>query len=455
MAERRTIPGGLRAQALIAISLLLGLAFAAGGIVVERIVAQNLLRGARDSAEEIARIVNVSEVSAEQAEQMIRKSPFAGIRRTTDAQAWQVGDWSETKQNSPYAVHVIEAGSRADVLVSRAFIESELERTRKLIWGFLGIGAIVILAFAYAMFTFMVIRPLRAIGVATERAADGDLASPIGLLPRNEFGHVGQSFNSMLQRLENQRAELEKSLEELKAANRELKSTQESLIRSEKLASVGQLAAGVAHEVGNPLAAVSGFNELMLEGDLEESERQELLERSHEQLERIQGIVRSLLDFSREDATVTPRPIALPPVVDESHLLVSALPRARGKTVSIELGDELPEVLGVHAQLGQVLVNLLVNALDAVEGAEEPTVSVTAESHSDRVILIVSDNGPGIAKEHRQRIFDPFFTTKEPGKGTGLGLAICSRIIEGFGGELRLAETESTRFEIVLRRGDL
>ncbi len=451
MTERRTFPGGLRAQALIAMSLLLVLAFGSAGLVVERMVAQNLVRGARENGRQIAELVLDTRPEERAMEQMIDTSEsIRGLRISENDQMLELGDWQRARDSGPYVVRVIRDEARCDIRLSSDYVESELRRTRELFWGFLGVGAIVILAFAYAMFTLLVIRPLRAIGVATERAAGGDLASPIGLLPSNEFGQVGRSFNVMLERLENQREELEKSLSNLETAHEELKDTQESLVRSEKLASVGQLAAGVAHEVGNPLAAVSGFNELLLEGELEPSERTELLQRSQVQLERIQEIIRSLLDFSREEGGVALGPVDVGDVIGESVRLATALPRARGKEIEVVLPQSVPPVSAVHAQLGQVVLNLLINALDAADGAEEPRVSVAVESSQGLVVIAVEDNGPGVPEEVGNRIFDPFFTTKEPGSGTGLGLAVSSRIVDGFSGELRLARNLPSRFEISL-----
>ena len=309
----------------------------------------------------------------------------------------------------------------------------------------------------YALFTYMVIRPIRAIGVATERAAQGDLASPISVTPRNELGQVARRFNRMLERLDIQRRELTLKVEALEAANAELATTQESLLRSEKLASVGQLAAGVAHEVGNPLAAVYGYAELLAEGDLEEDMTVEIGGRIARQVERMQAIIRELLDFSRDDSEEPLRPVDLHDCVREAISLAGATSRVKRVEIRQQLPPELPRPHVVPSQLVQVLINLLLNAADALREAqtEAPRITLRAEADDEHIRLRVSDNGPGVPAQAAPRLFDPFFTTKPPGEGTGLGLAICLRIVQRFEGDLRLLEPEPDQgatFEIALPR---
>ncbi len=353
---------------------------------------------------------------------------------------------------APYAVATTvagEGGERAEILVARSLDEAyeRLARSRRLLLAYLGLDAVFILIVGYAFFTFVVVRPIRAIGVATERAARGDLASHVDILPPNEFGRVGRSFNRMLDELRDNRRKLEARVEELDAANRELEQTQESLIRSEKMASVGQLAAGVAHEIGNPLSAISGYLEIVDDPELDAERRAEIVGRMSGQVERIQAIIRDLLDYSRDESNRTIEPTAVAPCVAEAVDLVSPQPSAREVEVAVDLPDDLPKVRANRDELVQVLVNLLMNAAEAVD---EGRIEVAARVDEEGVQVRVADDGPGISDEERQRIFDPFYTTKDPGEGTGLGLAIALRIMDRFDADLGVESEPGDGAEFVL-----
>ncbi len=429
-------PGGLRVQALLGFSLLIAVTFGLLGLVTDRIVEARLRNAYVSRIEAFAMAQHVANLEALPAD-------IESVQRleviTSDNSEWQDGRLIVEVAGSP--------GTR--VIAARKF-EVELAATRRLVGTFLVMEALLLLMFVYALFTFLVVRPLRAIGVAADRASAGDLASSITLLPPNEFGRVGQSFNSMLHRLDEGRVELELRLTALEKANTQLAAAQASLVRSEKLASVGQLAAGIAHEIGNPLAAVSGFNELLLDGGMEAHERRDLLERTQVQVQRIRGIIRKLLDFSRHDeAEIEATSVAK--CVAEAIELVSAMPDAREVDFQFQGGGAL--VAGAHGELVQVVVNILMNAVDALAGCPSPVITISSISTETVEELIISDNGPGIAPEIQRQIFEPFFTTKDPGEGTGLGLAISARILERFGAQIAVeASDEGTTFVLRFRR---
>lgn len=458
MENRHAMPGGLRVQALVGISILLAVALGSTGIVVERVVARTMQQHRSERAYELAQVIASGRWTDESLESLVSGEATDGVRIVREGESTDFGAF-------PPRHEVVQSGGvvgvgnsdelRVEVVVLGERLEQDRASARALIWSFLSVGFIAILAFAYAMFTFLVIRPLRAIGVATERASSGDLASPISILPRNEFGQVGKSFNRMLVLLDRRRDEVEKSLAELREANAQLRSAQESLIRSEKLASVGQLAAGVAHEVGNPLAAASGYAELLGDESMDPAERAEVLQRLGAQLDRIQSIIRGLLDFSRDEPAVRVGRVDPFRVARASLELVEGVSDARGVAFEVDVSKETPAVRASESHLEQVLVNLLMNAVDATSGVDGGCVSLRATWDEEQVRISVEDNGSGIAEDVKARIFDPFFTTKEPGQGTGLGLAICARIVESFGGDLILVSTDPTRFEVVLHREDL
>lgn len=483
--QRRGVPGGLRAQLLVGLCVLLVAGFSLVALVSLHVVRRQLQMSALSEAQSHARLLahqladaQASNPAAELADRedlawagvldgdtLIGSSqPPQALREALLALAQQrpTGSTTVDVDGQSHAVAVAAmpgADSFAAVARSMAPVQSQVAETRRLLLVYLGLDALFILIIGYAFFTFVVVRPIRAIGVASERAARGDLASPVSVLPANEFGQVGRQFNQMLAELRSNRQQLEERLDELDRANRKLRATQDSLIRSEKLASVGELAAGVAHEVGNPLAAISGYLELLEDDDLDDDTAGDILERSQREVERIRTTIQDLLDYSRQDADPDPESVALSDCVDEAINLVCAQPKSRQVDIKHHIPDDLPRVEAVGSQIVQVLVNLLINAVDALGEHEEaaPSITVTAEHRPDEgeVVLRVTDNGPGIPADKLQRVFDPFFTTKDPGEGTGLGLSICLRIMQRLGGDIRLESRsgERTAFELVFPDG--
>ena len=362
--------------------------------------------------------------------------------------------WIADFEGQPAMWAVDEGSSQMVVVLSLADAQSAIDAGRGALMLYLAITLLFVTLVGYGFFSFVVIRPLRALGVATERAAKGDLASPISLMPRNEFGDVARQFNRMLETLNAQREELEEQLEQIETAHRELKQTQESLIRSEKMASVGHLAAGVAHEVGNPLAAVMGYTELLRDRDVDEESADDIAERTLVQLKRIRQTIRQLLDYSRADSETEPTAVELAGVIDEAVHLVEATPEGRQVDVELEIADNLPPVHAIAGELEQVLVNLFLNAVKAMHDEGTPSkLFIGADIDGDHVAVDIRDTGPGIEPALADQIFDPFFTTRQPGEGTGLGLAIAQRLVARADGELTLCDSDDgAHFRIRLRR---
>jgi signal transduction histidine kinase len=293
---------------------------------------------------------------------------------------------------------------------------------------------------ASAMLFRLVARPVERILAAAgrlSRASPGEL--PL-LGPRDGSGGLGLdraalAFERLAAALAEERAELAAKVAELTAANRALAEPRASLVRSEKLATVGRLAAGLAHEVGNPLGAVAGYAEIAraripagADPDLADA-----VERIAAAAARIDRTLRDLLDFARP-APVDVRPTSVAAAVEEALRLARVQARFRGVEARVDLPADLPPVRADAHQLAQVFLNLFLNAGDAMEG--RGAVEVGAAVAGDRVEVRVRDTGPGFAPADLPRVFDPFFTTKEPGRGTGLGLSIGFRIVESFGGAL-------------------
>ncbi len=245
-------------------------------------------------------------------------------------------------------------------------------------------------------------------------------------------------FARVVRDLEDERQRLAAKVEELTRAHQALGDARDQVDRSARLATMGRLAAGLAHEIGNPLGAVTGYVEIArarLPADSSPDVRDALI-RIADASARIDRTLRELLDFARP-APARVGPVSLAAVVEAAVRLARVQPRFRRMEVALDLPSDLPPVQGEEHRLTQVLLNLLLNAGDVMSG--EGRVEITARADPEVVEISVADNGPGIAREHLPRLFEPFFTTKEPGEGTGLGLATSHRIVEEFGGALSAA----------------
>jgi len=248
--------------------------------------------------------------------------------------------------------------------------------------------------------------------------------------------------------------ELEQKVEERTKA---LKETQVQLIQSGKLAAVGTLAAGVAHELNQPLMVIRGYaQELLGDERIADAELREDLSRIEAQTTRMTAIISHLRDFSRQSKGTRQR-TDLNQVVTQAFGFLDQQLRTRNIQVVQALDPALPPVWADPLQIEQVLLNLVTNARDAMEKVGKGVMVIRTEQAGDgRVALSVTDSGQGIPPDLKARIFDPFFTTKEVGKGTGLGLSICHGIAEEHGGELRVespvAEDRGARFTLVLPR---
>jgi signal transduction histidine kinase len=222
-----------------------------------------------------------------------------------------------------------------------------------------------------------------------------------------------------------------------------LRRQQEALLQHEKMFALGQMAAGVAHEVANPLASMDGLLQLLERRP--EKVSPENLARLREQVARINQIVRQLTTFARAERadlhTGEWREESLNAVVTHGLEVLRFDERLKKMTVERRLDERLPPVRMQSAAIEQVLVNLMLNAADALEGAPAPKVVVKTEAAAGWVEMSVADNGPGMTDEVRARIFEPFFTTKAVGKGTGLGLSVSYSLVKKHGGEILVDST--------------
>jgi len=307
----------------------------------------------------------------------------------------------------------------------------------RLLLFYMAFTGLCVVLFSYVLLTHLIVRPLERLTQSTEQLALGVLQGPVAEQGAAETVRLSRTFNRMAVLLQAERTALTERLAELERTTRELQHTQLQLFHGEKLASVGRLAAGVAHEIGNPLTAIAGLIELLRSGELSDAQSREFLVRIAAETERINGIIRNLLDFARSDRADEPlQTCELAEVIDDAVNLLRPQKESRSVEIAVTVDPDVGAVLGSRARLTQVVLNLLMNALDALNGNGSIEIRVQRDERANAALLRVRDNGPGIAAEIAERLFEPFSTTKPPGKGTGLGLAVTHAIVEGLGGSI-------------------
>jgi two-component system NtrC family sensor kinase len=289
-------------------------------------------------------------------------------------------------------------------------------RTLRLVSVFLIVIDFIVMGWVAVELTRQILRPLGRAVRYTDRIAGGDF-SPIVARHRyrDEFSNLDIAFNRMIF---------------------ELRGQQEQLVQSRKMAAIGTLTSGIAHELNNPLNNISLTAETLLEGleDYNDEQKRKLLGDIFNEVERASSTVKNLLDFTRTDISKL-ESVDVPALIQTSLKLVAnelTLNRIKAET---QFEDDLPHIRGNFRNLQQVFLNLFVNSIHAMP--EGGCLRVHAEAENGKFVKVdVTDTGSGIPQEHLQSIFDPFFTTKEVGKGTGLGLSICYSIIEKIGGRI-------------------
>lgn len=229
----------------------------------------------------------------------------------------------------------------------------------------------------------------------------------------------------------------------------EIKMREEQIQQSERLATVGHMAAGVAHEVGNPLTAISSLVQVC-QRKTEDLFLQDQLKKVRDHIQRINKIVRDLVDFSRP-STMKAEQVQVNEIINSAVGLLQHDARCRDVDFQLSLSSSLPRISCVPDQIHQVLVNLLLNAVDAMKEVEGPEVKITTKQQNGSAEITISDIGKGIKEEHKSRIFEPFFTTKEVGSGTGLGLSVSHGIINKMGGSIRVESSQGKGASFIIQ----
>ena len=329
------------------------------------------------------------------------------------------------------------AGTNMDRLLA------PLSTVRSLVVLYLGLHVVMILTFGYVLLTFLIVRPIEKLRTAAVRLGEGrfdlDVDTSAGA---REVRDLAVSLEQTAAKLEAQRGALRAKITELESAREEIDAQQEAIIRSEKLASVGRLAAGVAHEIGNPLSVILGFLEIMQDPALPELERREYVSRMQGEAERMNRIIKNLLTYSRTTSGERER-IDVEAVVRGALDVLGPQKVMRDISVEVSVADGLPGVMAGRDRLTQVFVNLVLNAAEAMVGEGRMTITLAADEDRDEVLVGIEDDGPGIDEKIAHLIFEPFVTTKPESQGTGLGLSVCLSIVQDLGGTLTARNLES------------
>lgn len=323
-------------------------------------------------------------------------------------------------------------------VVTRISVSAAYLTARQLLSDLVIVGLIII--FIAAVSGVAVSRkftaPLEALSVAVRKVAKGNFDVSVDIKSRDEIGQLSNSFNDMTN--------------ELMARERSLKSAQLALVQSEKMAAVGTLSAGLAHEVKNPLSAVLGYAQLSKRKLDQPDVIRKHLDTIESETRRCNEIIGNLMQFSRQEKGEF-TDVAINEVVEKSVAIVDHQLGLNNVRVNVELASEIPEIIGNPNQLQQVLMNLAINAQQAM-APDGGTMGIATYCDDDNVCISVSDTGPGISEELAEKIFEPFYTTKAAGEGTGLGLSVTYGIIKDHNGDIRVERTENggARFIIEL-----
>jgi signal transduction histidine kinase len=324
---------------------------------------------------------------------------------------------------------------RAGLMLSLADEKHRIQRTRQLFLSYFALDFILLLGLGAFILSRIVVSPVNRLLAATKKITGGVYGHQIKVSGPLELAHLTESFNAMSQTLEQKQQEVKSHVTMLEQVNCDLQLAREEAVRSEKMASVGLLAAGTAHEIGTPLASVMGYVEIMAQELENNAAQSDYLCRIMDGCSRIDRIVKGLLEYARPKQSVC-EAVDLGLLLKDTVELLQHQGVLKGIQLETVGASDLPLIVVDPYQLQQVLINLLINAHDAMPDGGFLKLVFRQSADAALLQLDVRDSGTGIAPEYLTKLFDPFFTTKDPGKGTGLGLAISARIIESFGGRI-------------------
>ena len=308
------------------------------------------------------------------------------------------------------------------------------------------IAIIVASLCSFFIFEFVLIRPISLLLEGTRQIAKGDLTHKVPVETDDEIGTLATAFNEMVEDLRKSRDELQKysqqleqhvtdRTKDLQQAYNKLQTTEEQLIQSEKMASVGTLAGGVAHEINNPLTTVLGYSQVLLsEMNSDDPLRMNAVEIEKSAV-RCKKIIENLLRFSRQQK-FSFELVDIAQLVEDTLILIGNQLKNNNVKIEKDLPRSIPTIIGNPQQLQQVFINIMINAFDAMPNGG--TLKISACQDKDFVQVDFADTGSGIPADLIDKVFDPFLTTKPPGKGTGLGLSVSYGIIQKHNGRINV-----------------
>jgi signal transduction histidine kinase len=344
-----------------------------------------------------------------------------------------------------------QAMAGASIVMPLEGIYQSLRRSQKMLFIYLFINTLILTIVGIYRLSKVYFQPLARLARRAQDYREDDAMLFSVRKEDNELHQLSGALNGMLRRISADKEKLRSTVNSLEKANLELKKAQQEIIRAEKLASVGRLSAGIAHEIGNPIGIVMGYLELIKQKDIPVAEKNEYIQRTEAEIERINTIIRQLLEISRPSNTGL-KVVSVHELIDDIEEVLNVQPLMSDVALECRLEAENDKVLADSNQLRQVFLNLIINATDAISSGDQADkgklliqsalVGETPDQPPGRkthLKIMFIDNGPGIPEENIGNIFDPFFSTKEPGKGTGLGLSVSFMMVEGFGGKMTVS----------------
>jgi signal transduction histidine kinase len=334
-------------------------------------------------------------------------------------------------------------------------IYQDLRLSQQIILYYLLVNTVVFTLIVFYRVSKIYLDPLhRLVKQAEEYREEDEIFFPVRK-EDTELKKLSNALNVMIKRISKDKQKLRSTVESLEKTNIKLMNAQKEIIRAEKLASVGRLSSGIAHEIGNPISIIMGYLDLLKQDDITDTEKKEFVERTENEIDRMDTVIRQLLDLSRPSNGAI-EAVSVHEVIEDITNIAKVQPLMAEITIELALFAENDMVMADPNQLRQVFLNIMMNAADAISSSEtkvdgkliiksETMIEAkagSAEDYSSVLKLMYIDNGPGISEEHLGNIFDPFYTTKEPGKGTGLGLSVCYMIVEGMGGRIAASSEE-------------
>jgi signal transduction histidine kinase len=340
------------------------------------------------------------------------------------------------------------------VSFSLSSVYESVRQSEKLILFYILLDTLILAVVGIYLLSRIVVRPIHKLLKMTDEYRDGYIIPSALEFPRNEIGNLSRSLSYMLKRLEDNKQELKNHISSLQKANVELKQAQDEIIRSEKLASVGRLAAGIAHEIGNPIGIILGYLDLIRKGNVTEGEKTDFLNRVESEISRVKTIITQLLDYSRPSKS-RQGIIYIHEIIKLTIDMLKPQPMMDNIDIVMDLKAETDSVFVDSNQIQQVFINIIMNAADVlaeneIEGRGK-ILHISSCSSGHEIEIRFRDNGTGIEKDELGHIFDPFYTTKEPGRGTGLGLSVSYRIIEEQGGTIRAESVKGEGMTIIIK----